>query len=96
MAVDDFIISSSSPFKLRWFKRGNRWIDLLICHFIAERACRIDEYDEFSLRMGLDGRKKQYRHSGRVGSRPAQFDGRRSCPGTLQHFTCSLFHRWID
>lgn len=46
--------------------------------------------------MGLDGRKKQYRHSGRVGSRPFQFDGRRSCPRTLQHFTCPLFHRWID
>lgn len=45
--------------------------------------------------MGLDGRKEQYRHSGRVGSRAAQLNGRRSSPGTLQHFTCPLFHRWI-
>ena len=47
--------------------------------------------------MGLDGeRQKQHRHSGRVGARPDQFDGRRHSAGTLQHFTCPLFHRWVD
>ena len=71
------------------FWKGKR---LYLCiYFDLFFFWRIDD------RMGLDGeRQKQHRHSGRVGARPDQFDGRRHSAGTLQHFTCPLFHRWVD